>query len=136
MKKQLVLVIVCLALLAIPAATDKILVILDNADIVKTHSKFFTMLQVSHSVEVVYSFGTEKIKLKNYDRFKYDHVIVMCLSSKCNPYLIQNRAARLRSTILFHSSTKEEMLSSWETLIPPNLLGSSSMPSALNLTNS
>ena len=38
------------------------------------------MLQKHHSLNVEYSFRKEKIELKNYDRFIYDHIIVMCTS--------------------------------------------------------
>lgn len=40
------------------------------------------MLKSAHNVEIAYSFSKSKIELKTYDRFKYDHVIVMCLSAK------------------------------------------------------
>ena len=70
--------------LVIPSSCDKILVISDNADVSTTHSQFLSMLKKSHEVDIAYSFGSEKIELKKYDRFNYEHVIVMSLSSKGN----------------------------------------------------
>ena len=72
-----------LAALLLLATCDNILVVLDNAELVNTHSQLLDMLKSSHNVEVRYNFDKEKISLKNYDRFKYQHVIVMSLSTKC-----------------------------------------------------
>jgi hypothetical protein len=70
------------------AATDRILVIVDNADLIKTHSKFLSLLASPRSnktkdneVEIAYTYQKgNPIQLKNYDRFKYDSIVVMCTS--------------------------------------------------------
>ena len=78
------LITIALLLLAVatPSSCDKILVISDSSDVTTTHSQFLSMLKRSHDVDIAYSFGKEKIQLKNYDRFNYKHVIVMSLSSQ------------------------------------------------------
>lgn len=82
--------LVCFAIFIAMAVSENILIILDNAQLRQTHSKIISLLQSTHSVEIAYSFGKTKIELKAYDRFKYDHVIVMCLSGKCNNMLTQS----------------------------------------------
>lgn len=67
---------------AIPASCDNILVVSDDANIGTSHSQFLSMLRKSHHVDIAYSFGSNKINIKNYDRFNYQHVIVMSLSTK------------------------------------------------------
>lgn len=72
------------------AQTDKILVVLDNAQLQSTHSKLLSLLvsprnnkTKENEVEIAYSFGPQAIELKKYDRFKYDSIVVMCTSEKC-----------------------------------------------------
>lgn len=72
-----------IALMLWLSACDNILMVLDSTQLEKTHTKLISMLKSAHNVEIAYSFGKSKIELKTYDRFKYDHVIVMCLSAKC-----------------------------------------------------
>lgn len=64
-------------------ATNHVLVILDNANILDTHSQFLELLRAKYNVELSYVFGKEKIELKNYDQFRYQHIIVMCTSETC-----------------------------------------------------
>jgi len=70
-----------LALLAV-IHSSKILAILDNKLIEETHWKFFDMLKKEGELEIAYSFGRDKIELKYYDRFRYDHIVVMSTSAK------------------------------------------------------
>lgn len=85
MRKLLVL-----SFLVLLVVSDKILVILDNKQLEDTHSQFFELLkgEKNHQVEIAYSFGRSNIELKYYDRFRYDHIIVMCTSDKGNMQLI------------------------------------------------
>jgi hypothetical protein len=69
------------------STADRILVIVDNADLVKTHSRFIFLLTSPHNnktdneVEIAYTYQKgNPIQLKNYDRFKYDSIVVMCTS--------------------------------------------------------
>jgi hypothetical protein len=70
------------------AVTDRILVIFDNADLIKTHSKFISLLTSprnnktkDNEVEIAYTYQKgNPIQLKNYDRFKYESIVVMCTS--------------------------------------------------------
>lgn len=72
-------------------AADKILVVLDNKQLLETHSQFFTLLKETGSeneVEFAFSFGKDNIELKYYDKFRYDHIVVMCTSEKCNFFVM------------------------------------------------
>ena len=82
MKSAVALALVILAIFIPASNCDNILVVSDNADISSTHSAFLAMLNKNHHVDVAYSFGKEKIQLKKYDRFNYQHLIVMGLSVK------------------------------------------------------
>jgi hypothetical protein len=62
--------------------SSKILAILDNKLIEETHWKFFDLLKKEGELEIAYSFGKDKIELKYYDRFRYDHIVVMSTSAK------------------------------------------------------
>ena len=73
---------IVLAMLVVSVCTDKILAILDNKVLEDTHGKFFEMLKKEGELEIAYSYGKNKIELKHYDKFRYDHIIVMCTSSK------------------------------------------------------
>jgi len=71
--------------------SDKILVVLDSKNLEKTHSQFFDLLKKSgesNQVEFAYSFGKNSIELKYYDRFRYDHIVIMCTSDKGNLWFI------------------------------------------------
>ena len=72
---------VLLTLLSL-AHTSKILAILDNKLLEETHWKFFDMLRKEGELEIAYSFGRDKIELKYYDRFRYDHIVVIATSAK------------------------------------------------------
>lgn len=69
-------------------AADRILVIVDNADLVKTHSRFISLLASprnnktkDNEVEIAYTYQKgNPIQLKNYDRFRYESIVVMCTS--------------------------------------------------------
>ena len=77
-----VLQTVLLAILVSSICCDRILVILDNKALEQTHWKFFDMLKKEGEVEIAYSYGKNKIELKAYDKFKYEHIVVMCTSMK------------------------------------------------------
>ncbi len=70
------------------ATADRILLIVDNADLINTHSRFISLLASPRSnktkdneVEIALTYQkTSPIQLKNYDRFKYDSIVVMCTS--------------------------------------------------------
>lgn len=125
-----------IALMLWLSACDNILMVLDSTQLEKTHTKLISMLKSAHNVEIAYSFGKSKIELKTYDRFKYDHVIVMCLSAKCIICIIQKVPVKLKLMILSLTSMRVEMLQSLEILTPKSPLESSSMPSEFNLMNS
>ena len=55
------------------------------------------MLKSAHNFEIAYSFSKSKIELKTYDRFKYDHVIVMCLSAKGILSLILETVSQIKA---------------------------------------
>lgn len=88
MIKPSVFILSFIMALSFIAAADKILVILDNADLANTHSRFISLLANPRSnktkdneVEIAYTYQkTNPIQLKNYDRFKYDSIVVMCTS--------------------------------------------------------
>ena len=82
MKILFTVTLVCLLALA---QSTKILAVLDSKATEQTHFKFFEMLKNEGELELAYSFGKDKIELKYYDRFRYDHIIIMCTSSKGNP---------------------------------------------------
>lgn len=119
-----------LSLLVLLVVGDKILVIVDNKQLEDTHSQFFGLLKGDgrHSVEIAHSFGRNNIELKYYDRFRYDHIIVMCTSDKGKTHLMQTRKAKSRLEISSHTLMREETWSSLEMLIHPSHIGSSSMP--------
>ncbi len=127
-------IFILITVLAWFSTCDSILLILDNTQLTQTHSKMITMLKSSHTVQIAYSFGKTKIQLKTYDRFKYDHVIVMSLSAKCMLYVyfVQNLPVRLKLMILFLILMKEVMLSLLGILILIDLLGNCSMLSVLS----
>lgn len=124
-----------IALMLWLSACDNILMVLDSTQLEKTHTKLISMLKSAHNVEIAYSFGKSKIELKTYDRFKYDHVIVMCLSAKCIVYVIQKVPVKLKLMILSLTSMRVEMLQSLEILILKSPLESSSMPLEFNSMN-
>ena len=97
-------------------AADKILAILDNKAIEDTHSSFFNMLRKEGDLEIAYSSGRSKIELKYYDKFRYDHIIVMCTSTKGIFLSIQKYRAKSKSKISYPISILEEMLLLSETL--------------------
>lgn len=125
-----------IALMLWLSACDNILMVLDSTQLEKTHTKLISMLKSAHNVEIAYSFGKSKIELKTYDRFKYDHVIVMCLSAKCIICIIQKVPVKLKLMILSPTSMRVEMLQSLEILTLKSPLESSSMPLEFNLMNS
>ncbi len=125
-----------IALMLWLTACDNILMVLDSTQLEKTHTKLISMLKSAHNVEIAYSFGKSKIELKTYDRFKYDHVIVMCLSAKCIICVIQKVPVKLKLMILSLTSMRVEMLSSLEILTLKSPLESFSMPSEFNQMNS
>ncbi len=124
-----------IALMLWLSACDNILMVLDSTQLEKTHTKLISMLKSAHNVEIAYSFGKSKIELKTYDRFKYDHVIVMCLSAKCIICIIQKVPVKLRQMILSPTSMRVEMLQSLGILILKSPLESSSMPLEFNSMN-
>lgn len=81
MNHKIAVLLLAVLVVALPAGCERILLISDSADIETTHSQFLNMLKNSHEVEVAFSFGKNKISLRNYDRFNYQHVIVMSLST-------------------------------------------------------
>lgn len=91
------------------------------------------MLKSSHNVEFAYTFGKTKIELKNYDRFKYQHVIVMGLSTKGINFFTKNLQVKSKLMILSPISMKEEMSSLLVILILINRLENCSMLSELIL---
>lgn len=119
-----------LSLLILLVVGDKILVILDNKQLEDTHSQFFGLLKGDgrHSVEIAHSFGRNNIELKYYDRFRYEHIIVMSTSDKGNSHPMQIRTARSRLEISSLTLMREEMWSSLEMSILPSLTENSSMP--------
>lgn len=89
MNKHIFLLISLILAISFIAEADKILVIFDNAQLKTTHSKLLSLLANPRSnktkeneVEVAYSFGSGAIELKNFDRFRYDSIVVMCTSEK------------------------------------------------------
>lgn len=76
------LALLCLILAL--ANTSRILVILDNKNLEQTHSEFFKLLAHNNELEFAYSFGKNNIELKYFDRFRYEHIVVMATSAKCN----------------------------------------------------
>jgi hypothetical protein len=98
-----------LSVLVLLVMGDKILVVLDNKNLEKTHSQFFDLLkQHSNQVEFAYSFGKNSIELKYYDRFRYEHIVVMCTSDKGTPSPIQRPTARSRPKTSSPTSMREE----------------------------
>lgn len=90
MTKHFILIISIILAINFIAQADKILVVLDNAELKNTHSRLLSLLASPRSnktkendVEIAFSFGPKAIELKNYDRFKYDSIVVMCTSEKC-----------------------------------------------------
>ena len=84
-----ILIISFILAISFVAQADKILVILDNAELKNTHSKFLSLLASPRSnktkenqVEIAFSFASTPIELKNFDRFRYDSIVVMCTSEK------------------------------------------------------
>lgn len=73
-----------LAMLLVASSCSRILVILDNKSLKTTHSEFFELLERGNELEFAFSFEKHNIELKYYDRFRYDHIIVMCTSAKGN----------------------------------------------------
>ena len=99
-----------LSLLVLLAFGDKILVILDNKQLEQTHSQFFQLLKAEgrHQVEIAHSFGRNNIELKYYDRFRYEHIVVMCTSDKGISWMMQIRIVRSGREISSPTSIKEE----------------------------
>jgi hypothetical protein len=50
-------------------------------------------LKKEGELEIAYSFGKNKIELNYYDRFRYEHIVVMCTSAKGTSLFIQNSTA-------------------------------------------
>lgn len=75
------LLLVFLFLLAL-TSSSKILAILDNKALQTSHSDFFSLLEKHYDLSFAYSFEKNPIELKYFDRFIYDHIIVMCTSAK------------------------------------------------------
>jgi hypothetical protein len=102
--------LILISLLVLLVVGDKILVVLDNKQLESTHSQFFDILRDSgsHEVEIAYSFGKSNIELKYYDRFRYEHIVVMCTSDKGTVNSMQTHRAKSRQEILFHISMREE----------------------------
>lgn len=71
-----------LALLTLLTSCSKVLAILDSKTLLTTHSEFFKLLSKNNELEYAYSFGKNNIELKYFDRFRYEHIIVMCTSAK------------------------------------------------------
>lgn len=71
-----------LAILLALSTCSRILAILDNKSLQNTHSLFFKLLEKDNELEFAYSFEKNNIELKYYDRFRYDHIVVMCTSAK------------------------------------------------------
>lgn len=118
-----------LSLLSFLVLSDKILVVLDNKNLEKTHSQFFSLLQqssASNQVEFAYSFGKTPIELKYYDRFKYDHIVVLCTSEKGNRLPSQSPKAELKPEKSSRTLMKEEMSSLLEMSIPHTPTGNCS----------
>lgn len=61
--------------------TSKTLVLLDNDNLRNTHSTFFKKLQKFGEVSFAHA-NQKEIKLKYYDEYLYDQIIIMCTSSK------------------------------------------------------
>ena len=68
--------------LAALAACSRVLAILDSKALLNTHSEFFKLLSADNELEFAYSLGKNSIELKYFDRFRYEHIVVMCTSSK------------------------------------------------------
>ncbi len=100
---------------------DKILVIVDNKQLEQTHSEFLELLkgQRGHEVEIAHSFGKNNIELKYYDRFRYDHIVVMCTSDKGKNGITQICRVKSKQKILSHILIRVETSSSLEMLILP-----------------
>jgi hypothetical protein len=73
----LAVVLSCVAALNI----TKTLVVLDNKNLHGTHSQFFKKLEAYGTVEYAYSYEKE-IKLKYYDEYLYERLVLMCTSQK------------------------------------------------------
>lgn len=98
-----------LSLLVLLAFGDKILVILDNKQLETSHSQFFELLkgEGKHQVEIAHSFGKNNIELKYYDRFRYQHIVVMCTSDKGKDFYMKTPTVRSRPETSSLTSTKE-----------------------------
>jgi hypothetical protein len=65
---------------------DRILVIVNNSDLIKTHSQFISLLASprqnkakDNEVEISQTYQKDNpIQLKNYGRFKYESIVAMC----------------------------------------------------------
>lgn len=127
------LVGVALAMLCVSALNiTKTLVVLDNKNLHGTHSEFFKQLESYGTVEYAYSFDRE-IKLKYYDEYIYERLIIMCTSHKGTSPLTQKHRGS-RSPTSSRSSTAGA--ASWSSRIstPPVLSVSCSTVSAWRWT--
>ncbi len=70
----------CLLAMSTPvafAATDKVLVLLDNLNMQQTHSKFLQNLN-SKNLDVTYATpDTKTIKLKDWDDWLFDKLVIL-----------------------------------------------------------
>lgn len=77
-----VVLVIALALLSVSALNvTKTLVVLDNKNLHGTHSQFFKKLEEYGTVDYATSYDQD-IKLKYYDEYIYDRLVLMCTSQK------------------------------------------------------
>lgn len=75
-------IVLILTLLTLLTSCSKVLAILDSKTLLTTHSEFFKLLAKNNELEYAYSFGKNNIELKYFDRFRYEHIIVLSTSAK------------------------------------------------------
>ena len=69
-------------LLAVLAATDNILVILDSWEVKDTHSTFLTWLAAQGHNLVYRMADSPHLKLEKYGEFSYEHIVLAAASTE------------------------------------------------------
>jgi hypothetical protein len=78
--RRLIAVVVLLQL-ALALNNTRTLVVLDSRSLQQTHTRFFQKLESLGEVTFAYSFEKD-IRLKYYEEYIYDRIVLMCTSQK------------------------------------------------------